>query len=85
MRKKIAIHEHQGMRILAVDNEAFDWGLNEEQYKKAQFVIKNDPEMKENYVGDIQKHFIKSMSEFLGKQVTLKEINDAIEKGFIEV
>ena len=85
MIKRITIHEIDGMKILAVDNEGFDWGIDEEGLKKAALKIKKDPHMREMYVGNIQKHFIKSMSEFLGKEVTLKEVNDAIESGSIEV
>lgn len=82
--KKITIHEFNGQKILVVDNEAFDWGLDEDTYQKAKFAIKNDPLMKENFIGNIQKYFVDAFSEFVGKEMTLKEINDAIEKGFLD-
>ncbi len=80
---RITIHEHDGQKILAVNNEAFDWGINEESFKKVQFLARNDPEVKNNYIGSIQKYFVKCFSEFIGKEMTLKEINQAIKRGYI--
>jgi len=46
--------------------------------------IGNDPTMKENFIGNMLNHFVDSFSDFLGKKVSLKELNDALEKGYIE-
>lgn len=80
---RITIHEIEGQRILAINNEAFDWGIDEESFKKVQTIAKNDPEVKKNYIGSIQKYFVKCFSEFIGKEITLKEINQAIKRGYI--
>jgi len=80
---RITIHEIEGQRILAVNNEAFDWGIDEENLKAAQVISKNDPEVKKNWIGSIQKYFVRCFSEFVGKEMTLKEINEAIKRGHI--
>jgi len=80
---RITIHEIEGQRILAVNNEAFDWGIDEEHLKAVQVISKNDPEVKKNYIGSIQKYFVDCFSEFVGKEMTLKEINEAIKRGHI--
>lgn len=82
--KKITLHDMNGINIIAVDSEAFDWGLEEEDFKAMHLIIKNDPEMKKSFIGNIQKHLTQCFSEFIGRQVTLKEINEAIETGWIE-
>lgn len=82
--RKITIHEYEGQRILAVDGEAFDWGLDPKQFEKAKFMIKNDPLMKESVIGNIQRHFVDSFSEFVGKDMTLAQINEAIQEGEIQ-
>lgn len=81
--KTVNLVEIEGKRYIVVDNEAFDWELEPEQIKNVEFKIKNDPTMKDSFIGNVFNHLTSSFSEFIGKKVSLKEINDAIEKGFI--
>ncbi len=85
MKKSVGLVEIEGNKYIVVDNEAFDWELEPEQIKNLEFKIKNDPAMKDSFIGNIFNHLTSCFSEFLGKKVSLKEINDAIEKGFIEI
>jgi hypothetical protein len=73
----------ENVNYIVVDNEAFDWNIEPEFVKMVVFQIKNDPEMKDNYIGSIFQHFAKCFSEFLGRKVSLQDINEAIEKGYI--
>lgn len=84
MMKKVTIHDMDGIRIIAVDNEAFDWGIEEENFKAINLISKNDPEMKNSFIGNIQKHFVECFGEFIGRPTTLQEINTALESGWIE-
>jgi len=68
-----------------VESEAFDWQVTPEQLQFAAISIKNDPSMRQSYIGNIFKHITDCFSEFVGKKVSLKDINDAIENGYIEV
>jgi hypothetical protein len=83
MQKSVKLLKIDGKNYIVVDNEAFDWEVEPEQLRHAEFKIKNDPLMKESFIGNIFSHMAGCFSEFIGKQVSLKEINDAIEKGYI--
>lgn len=84
MMKKITIHNMNGVNIIAVDNEAFDWGIEEEDFKAMSLTIKNDPEIKRSFLGNMQKHFVQCFGEFIGRPTTIQEINKALETGWIE-
>lgn len=85
MQKKLTILEIQNKKYIILDNEGFDWEIEPGQLKKVEISIKNDPAMKENFIGNMLNHFVTCFSDFLGKNVSLKDINDALEKGYIEV
>lgn len=84
MRKKLRILKLANKSYIVVENEAFDWEVEPDQIKKIELKIKNDPTMKENCIGSIFTHLVSCFSEFVGKKVTLQEINDAIDNGYIE-
>ena len=84
MMKKVTIHELNGIRVIAVDSEVFDWGMEEEDFKATHLITKNDPEMKNSFLGNIQKHFVTCFGEFIGRPTTLQEINKSLESGWIE-
>ncbi len=84
MRKDVSIHEIEGVRMIVVGNEAFDWGVDERDFRKAQVASKNDPLLKDSFLGQIEKHFVDCFSEFIGKPVKMEEINQALEQGWIE-
>ena len=83
MQKKIDIVNILGKNYIIVDNEVFDWEIEPDQLKMIELKIKNDPLMKDNFIGSLFSHLTSCFSEFIGKKVSLKEINDAIGKGEI--
>jgi hypothetical protein len=85
MRKKLEIINVEGRNYLVVDNEAFDWEVEPDQIKAIKLKIKNDPLMKDSLIGSVFGHMESCFSEFIGRKITLKEINDSIECGYIEV
>jgi hypothetical protein len=85
MQKKLTILEIENKKYIIVENEGFDWEIEPEQLRKVEISIKNDPVMKENFIGNMLNHFVTCFSDFLGKKITLKEINEALDKGYIEV
>jgi hypothetical protein len=82
-KKEVKTVNLEGVNYIVVGNEAFDWSIEPEFVKMVQFQIKNDPEMKDNYIGSIFQHFTKCFSDFLGREVSLQEINKAIQEGYI--
>lgn len=76
--------KNKTVNAIFVDDEVFDWGLVEDGLRRARQYVKKNPLMEKAVYGDIQNHFVNSFSEFLGRPISLKEINEAIKKGHIE-
>jgi hypothetical protein len=85
MQKKLTTFLHEGKNYLVVDNEAFDWDIDPDQLKNLEISIKADPEMRESYIANIFEHLVSCFSEFVGKKISLKEINDSLERGYIDI
>lgn len=85
MQKKLRILKIEDKNYIILDNEGFDWEIDPKQLRMVEISIGNDPNMKESFIGNMLNHFVSCFSEFLGKKVSLKEINDALEKGYIDV
>jgi hypothetical protein len=85
MKKAITITHVPGLgcQAIVIDNEVFDWGMDGESLRAAILMSKNDPEMKKTLMGDIQRSFVTAFSEFVGKPVTLSDINLALKEGYI--
>src|ERR1700753_646703 len=76
--------EGKNKRFLVFDNEAFDYELIEADLSRAIMFCGNTPESKKSLHGEIQSHFLASLSEFLGWNITLEELMIAIQEGQIE-
>jgi hypothetical protein len=72
-------------RVIVVGEEAFDWGLDREAIRKAIMAYGSDQAGRRGFTGNVISHLTASFSEFIGRQVTLAEINHALEVGEIEV
>lgn len=70
-------------RAIFVNDIVFDWGLDAHSLSEAKKFAKNDL-YKKSIMGDIQKHFVESFSEFIGREVKLSDILAALESGEIE-
>jgi hypothetical protein len=85
-RKTLEIKQHpDGYKAIYIDGVLFDWGLEPEDIERAKKFSRHSQTLKETLQRDIRKHFTDSFAEFLGKAISLKEINDSIERGWIEV
>jgi len=63
-----------------VDGTLFDWGVDEEDYERAKAL---GPKYQQAVEASIAKHFVSSFSEFMGREVTLDEVNEARKIGWI--
>lgn len=84
MKIKLEIKEHENQKVLLINNEIFDWQIEEEELEDAIKFANNDNKVKKAIKADIQNFFLSCLGEILNKKITLKELNDGIEKGFIE-
>lgn len=65
------------VKAIYVDDEPFDWGAVKQN-------TLHNPVKKARLIVSVRNHFVNSFSEFIGKKVTLKQINEAIESGVLE-
>ena len=76
--------EGKNKKCLVFGNEAFDYEIDEAELSKAIHVCGKTDESRKALHGEIQAHFIGSLSEFLGWSVTLEELMEGIKNGYIE-
>lgn len=93
MKVKIEIKQYENeagffQNGIFVDEHLFDWGIDEEE------VIAAASAIKEKTFGDyttkaiennIMEHFLECFSEFVGKNITMAEILQSIERGELEL
>lgn len=72
------------INYLMLENEVFDWGPDPEELQNAIKMINHNNDLKETILNSIVGHFVNSFSEFVGKKMTLNEINTSIENGNID-
>ena len=77
------IKEYEGQKVIFIDGLMFDFIMEEESLKEAKRFCGDDPLLKKAVHGDIKKAFLEGMSEFLGREITLKQVNDAVVNGSI--
>lgn len=71
-------------RVIVVGDEAFDWTLDEDAVRKAVLMYGSDREALGGVVGNIISHLTECFGEFIGRPITLAEINHALEEGLID-
>lgn len=67
-------------KAIFIDNEMLDWNMDISSYVEC---CKMGPSFKYAAQQDIEKHFVESVSDFLGRKVTIDEIKAAIKSGWI--
>lgn len=67
-------------KAIFIDDEILDWSIDMSSYMDA---MKMGPMYRRAVQHDIEKHFIESVSDFLGRKVTMNEIKEAIKTGWI--
>ena len=67
-------------KAIFIGGEMLDWQIDMNSYMEA---IKMGFIYRREIQRDIEKHFIESVSDFLGRNVTMEEIKNAIKTGWI--
>lgn len=67
-------------REIYIGGEKFDWSVDVTSFHEA---VKMGPMYKRAVQADIVKHFVDSVSDVLGRKVTMKEVNEATKRGWI--
>ena len=67
-------------RNIYIDGELFDWAIDEESYNWA---MKQGPEILMAAQKDIARHFLESLSEIVGRRVSIQDLQEAAKTGWI--
>lgn len=82
----VKIHDEEldkSVHAISVDGNIFDWGMDKEQFEEARKIILRDPKLRESVILSIINHILENFSEFIGRKITLDELNKAIQIGEI--
>lgn len=78
---RIVMHPNGSLeRKIYVDGELFDWSVDVSSFLEAK---KMGPMYMKAVQDDIARHFVNSLSEFLGRKVTPQEVTEASKTGWI--
>lgn len=67
-------------KAIFIDDELLDWQIDMNSYVEA---MKMGPMFQKEIQKSIEQHFIESVSDTLGRKVTMEEIKTAINTGWI--
>lgn len=67
-------------KAIFIDGELLDWSVDLESLRDA---MKMGPLFFKEVQKDIQKHFVESVSEFVGRKITSEDIAEATKTGWI--
>jgi hypothetical protein len=67
-------------KAVYIDGEELDWKIDISSFKDA---MRMGPMFKREIQRDIELHFVESVSDFLGRKVTIDDIKKAIKTGWI--
>jgi hypothetical protein len=79
----LEIKDYEGQKVLFVDGELFDWGIDEEALSLANEQFSNEDAMKAIHT-DMRDYFLECLGSVLGFKPTIKQVNLAIKSGFID-
>ena len=64
-----------------IDEKLFDWKVEEESFD---YAFSQGPKYFQDFQKEVEKHFLESVSDFMGRKVTTEEINEAVKTGVIQ-
>lgn len=67
-------------KAIFIDGEFFDWTVDQESLRE---VAKMGPEYLAAAQKDIERHFLQSLSEMVGRDLTAKDFVKALQTGWI--
>lgn len=77
---EVRINHENGIKRIFIDEELFDWNLNQDDLRRARNM---GLEYYKAAIIDVQRHFLDSLSEFMGRQITQEEFANATMSGWI--
>ena len=81
--KTIEIRKFEGENRLFIDNQLFDWGIDEEAIEQIN-KIENKEDL-EKINENIKQFFLECLSSMIGKKINIKEAYESIISGQVEI
>jgi hypothetical protein len=83
MKKKLEIGELDGVKVLLVDGEVFDWAIDEYSLDEANSHSSDKATMKVIHK-NIRNYFLDCLGEVLGFRPSISRVNEGLRQGWIE-
>lgn len=83
MKIPFEISEYEGQKVIFINKEIFDWGIDEEALDQANDFASNANSLKAIHF-DIRNYFLECLEEHIGFKMTIKEVNEALKIGYVE-
>lgn len=78
---RVKLHPNGSVeREIYIGGEKFDWSVDITSFHEA---VRMGPMYKKAVQQSIVSHFVNSVSDVLGRKVTMKEVNEATKRGWI--
>lgn len=72
--------QNRKVKCLLLNGKPFGWGVMQDSLKKAKEAYIKDPTIKDAILLDVCTHFLKSLSKEIGREISITEVNEALEK-----
>lgn len=83
MKIHFKIVEYENQKVIFIDDEIFDWGIDEDALNQANEFASNPNALKAIHF-DIKNYFLECLEEHIGFKITIGEVNEALKAGYIE-
>jgi hypothetical protein len=80
--RSFEIRRFDGEDRIFIDNQLFDWGLDENALEEIN-KVQDKQELEKIHI-NIRNFFLECLSNQLGKKVTMGQVLEAIELGYLE-
>ena len=83
MKIKIEIKKLQDNKVIFINDELFDWGIEEDALQQANQYASNDEILKAIHA-DIKEYFLDCIEQYINFRPTMAQINEGLKIGYIE-
>lgn len=83
MKIPFKIQEQNNQKVILINDEVFDWGLDEEALNQANQISSNPNALKAIHF-DIKNYFLECLGEYLGFKPTIKKVIESLKVEHIE-
>jgi hypothetical protein len=83
MKIPFTINEYAGQKVIFINNEVFDWAIDEDALIQANEFASNTNALKAIHF-DIKNYFLECLEDYIGFKLNMKQVNEAIKLGYVQ-